>query len=106
MVSWPSLSRYQNLCETHVFARLAREGRTTEALAVISALEDKPYNDADVQRTFMGIQEAIAIETRSSNGRSPLREIFTGGPSQNFRRASLGVIIQCFQQITGINIIT
>ncbi|THG95508.1 hypothetical protein EW026_g6161 [Hermanssonia centrifuga] len=85
---------------------LAREGRNTEALAVICALEDKPYDDPSVQQTYQGIREAVAIESRDFTGKSPLREIFTGGPNQNFRRAALGVIIQCFQQITGINIIT
>ncbi len=90
----------------HGSIRLAREGRNEEALAVICALEDKPYDDPGVQRTYRGIQEAIAAETHSDTGRSPLREIFTGGPSQNFRRAALGVVNQCLQQITGINIIT
>lgn len=85
---------------------LAKEGRETESLAVICALEDKPHDDPSVQRTFLGIREAIAVEAQSGAARSPLREIFTGGPSQNFRRAALGVVIQCFQQITGINLIT
>lgn len=86
--------------------RLAKEGRNAEALAVICALEDKPYDDASVQQTFLGIQEAVAVESGASSGRSPLREVFTGGRSQNFRRAFLGVVNQCFQQITGINLIT
>ncbi|KAI0796543.1 general substrate transporter [Abortiporus biennis] len=85
---------------------LAKEGRYAEALAVVSALEDKPFNDTSVQQTFAGIREAVVTETQSSSERSPLREVFTGGRSQNFRRAALGVINQCFQQITGINIIT
>lgn len=34
-------------------------------------------------------------------GKSNLQELFHNGPSQNFRRAALGVVIQCFQQITG-----
>lgn len=76
-----------------------------EALAVIAALEDKHHTDPSVQRTYLGIQEAIAVETRKSTGKSAVAEIFTGGPSQNFWRASLGVIAQCFQQITGINLI-
>ncbi|KAI0347352.1 general substrate transporter [Trametopsis cervina] len=84
---------------------LANRGRNIEALAVICALEDKPHTDPHVQQTFLGIKEAVAIESKS-NGRSPLRDIFTGGPTQNFRRATLGVVIQCFQQITGINLIT
>lgn len=46
------------------------------------------------------------METHFSDDSSPLREIFTGGRSQNFRRAFLGVVVQCFQQITGINLIT
>ena len=86
--------------------RLAKEGRNVEALAVICALEDKPHDDASVQQTFLGIQEAVAVENGASSDRSPLREIFTGGRSQNFRRAFLGVVNQCFQQITGINLIT
>ena len=56
--------------------------------------------------TYHAIKEAVAAETHFGNDSSPLREIFTGGPSQNFRRAFLGVVVQCFQQITGINIIT
>ena len=73
---------------------------------MICALEDKEYTAPSVQHTFLGIREAIAIEERKGSDRSPLREIFTQGPSQNFRRAALGVVIQCFQQITGINLIT
>ena len=56
--------------------------------------------------TYHAIKEAVAAETHFGNDSSPLREIFTGGPSQNFRRAFLGVVVQCFQQITGINLIT
>lgn len=85
---------------------LAGQGREKEALAVICALEDKEYMDPSVQHTFLGIREAVAIESHSSSGRSPLRDCFTNGPSQNFRRTALGVVVQCFQQITGINLIT
>ena len=86
--------------------RLAKEGRDAEALAVICALEDKEYTEPSVQQTYLGIKEAIAAESRTTTGKSNLGDLFTGGPNQNFRRAALGVIIQCFQQITGINIIT
>lgn len=86
---------------------LAKHGRDAEALAVISALEDKDYRSESVQLTYHGIREAIAAETRNgSSDKSALREVFTNGRSQNFRRAFLGVVNQCFQQITGINIIT
>jgi len=85
---------------------LAKHGRNAEALAVIAALDDKPYTAESVQQTYHGIREAIIAESSMGTGKSALREIFTGGRSQNFRRAFLGVVNQCFQQITGINIIT
>lgn len=59
-----------------------------------------------MQQTYHGIREAIAAESHHGNDSSPLREVFTNGRSQNFRRAFLGVVVQCFQQITGINLIT
>lgn len=86
--------------------RLAKEGRNVEALAVIAALEGKAYDEPSVRQTYLGIREAVNIESDIPGGHSPVREIFTGGRSQNFRRAFLGVVNQCFQQITGINIIT
>jgi hypothetical protein len=98
---------------------LVKQGRNAEALAVISALDDKPSSDPEVRRTFHAIREAVYIHELSeekpstggsksvaSRGKVSLKELFTGGPSQNFRRASLGIVIQCFQQITGINLIT
>jgi len=93
---------------------LLKANRPAEAMALISALEDKPPSDENVQRTFHAIKEAVLIEelgsdrygTAQKSGRASLLELFTGGRSQNFRRVSLGVAIQCFQQITGINIIT
>ncbi|KZT20815.1 general substrate transporter [Neolentinus lepideus HHB14362 ss-1] len=83
---------------------LVKNGRTAEALAVISALDDRPPSDPGVQRTFLGIREAVAME--GGVGKASLKELFHGGPSQNFRRACLGIVNQCFQQITGINLIT
>lgn len=86
--------------------RLAREGRSAEAMEVLCALEDKAHDHPSVQQTFRGIQDAVAAERRSPRDGFPLRHVFTGGPNQNFRRVALGVVSQCFQQITGINLIT
>ncbi|KAG2130874.1 general substrate transporter [Suillus clintonianus] len=97
---------------------LVKQNRNAEAMAVISALENKSPDDAEVQRTYHAIREAVAIEdfgtprgfgdkhATQNLKRSPLRKLLVGGRSQHFRRASLGVINQCFQQITGINLIT
>ncbi|KAI0069118.1 general substrate transporter [Artomyces pyxidatus] len=81
---------------------LVKHGRDAEALAVLSALDDKPYTDPKVQQLYHGIRETIVFDGSSTG----MKELFRGGPGQNFRRASLAVVIQCFQQITGINIIT
>jgi hypothetical protein len=82
-------------------------------MAVISALDDKPISDTEVRRTFHAISEAVAMEggsistgtgtvsERKTRETTPfsLRELFTGGRSQNFRRVMLGIVIQCFQQV-------
>ncbi|KAK0242845.1 general substrate transporter [Armillaria nabsnona] len=86
---------------------LIKVGRKAEALAVISALEDKPINDPEVRQTFKAINEAVEIEEGNTpSGKVELKEILTGGRGQNFRRVVLGVVVQAFQQLTGINLIT
>ncbi|KAG2034710.1 general substrate transporter [Suillus americanus] len=92
-----------------VVIRLVKQNRNAEAIAVISALENKSPDDAEVQRTYHAIREAVAIEdfgTSSGIGgkhprqnlkRSPLRKLLVGGRSQHFRRASLGTIL--FQRL-------
>ena len=86
---------------------LVKHGHDAEAIAVIAALDDKPFTNHEVQLLYHGIRDALLIEGQSDvDGEANLSELFTGGLSQNFRRASLGVIVQCFQQITGINLIT
>lgn len=87
---------------------LFKAGRKAEALAVIAALEDKPVTDEHVRTTFRGIREAVELESPGvdKDAKAELKELFTGGPSQNFRRVCLGIVVQCFQQITGINLIT
>jgi len=75
-----------------------KANRPAEVMAVVSALADRPTSDPDVQRTFNGIREAVAMEG-SKAAQISYKELFTGGRSQNFRRIALGVVIQCFQQV-------
>ena len=86
--------------------RLAKEGRTEEAMEVLCALEDKSPDDPSVQQTFRGIQEAVAADKHGLADGPVIKRIFTGGPGQNFQRITLGVASQCLQQISGINLIT
>ena len=82
---------------------LVKQGRHAEALAVISALDDKPIENADVQRTYLGIHEAISVEDKFA--KTGMGELLTHGRSQNFRRATLGIVSQMFQQISGCNLV-
>jgi hypothetical protein len=92
-----------DFCETDQNPRLVKRGRNAEAMAVISAMEDKPPTDSEVQRTYHGIREAVAVETSSQGS---LRELTTGGRSQNFRRTVIAVVFMMMQQLTGINLVT
>jgi MFS family permease len=78
---------------------LAAKGRHAEALAVLAALEGRSVDDQKVLRTWTGICDAVATE---AEGGFSFGELFTHGKMQNFRRTMLGIMAQCFQQISGI----
>lgn len=91
----------------HLF-RLLKSGQSAHAMAVISALEDKSPEDTKVQQIFLAIREAVELEEGASldvegkgkrSKKVSLKELFSGGRGQNFRRVALGVVIQCFQQV-------
>ncbi|EGO01349.1 hypothetical protein SERLA73DRAFT_134717 [Serpula lacrymans var. lacrymans S7.3] len=101
---------------------LMKHGHEAEAMAVISAFEDKPPSDPGVQLTFHAIREAVEKEGRvtpptnhkisehktaidKGGDNVSLKELFGGGRSQNARRVVLAFTSQCFQQITGINVV-
>lgn len=77
---------------------LVSKGRHAEALAVLAALDGTTVTDPLVQKTWRGIVDAV----RHSAGDFAIKELFTHGKSQHFRRTMLGVGAQCFQQISGI----
>lgn len=77
---------------------LAAKGRHAECIAVLAALDGTTVDDPVVQKTWRGIVEA----TYQSAGEFELKELFTHGKSQHFRRTLLGMGAQCFQQISGI----
>ena len=81
---------------------LASKGRHAEALAVLAALDGTTVDDPVVQKTWRGIVDAIA----HSAGDFEIKQLFTHGKSQHFRRMMLGVAAQCFQQISGIKYVS
>jgi len=78
---------------------LAAKGKHAEALSVLAALAGTSTDDRKVLQTFHGICDAVAAE--QSTGFS-MKELLSHGKGQNFRRTLLGVLAQCFQQISGI----
>jgi hypothetical protein len=69
---------------------LVSKGRHAEALAVLAALDGTTVDDPLVQKTWRGIVDAV----RHSAGDFALKELFTHGKSQHFRRTMLGVAAQ------------
>lgn len=73
------------------------KGRHEEAIAVLAVLDDKDVHDEDVLSTWKGIVDSAA----QSEGEFAFKELFHHGRMQHFRRTALGVLVQCFQQISG-----
>ncbi|KAG0664414.1 hypothetical protein C6P46_001459 [Rhodotorula mucilaginosa] len=73
-----------------------REGRATLA---------RIYETDEHSEHINGLVDAMdSAAAQVANSR--FKDIFTHGPTQNFRRASLGFVAQILQQITGINLIS
>ncbi|KAL2004758.1 hypothetical protein VTN00DRAFT_3286 [Thermoascus crustaceus] len=83
---------------------LIMRGRHTEARDVTARLVGKPEDDPAVEEELRNINEALEVQSR--DGGFKMRELLTNGPSQNFRRTTLAMVAQFFQQICGINLIT
>ncbi len=80
---------------------LLLKGREQEAREVMSALDELPLDDPEIDLKVQEVKQSLAIVKNVK-----LSDIFTNGPSRNFHRATLGFISQMFQQISGINLIT
>lgn len=77
---------------------LAHHKDIGQATHVLARLLDTTEDDTRVQESRAEILEALELESGGS-----LREIFTSGGQQNFRRMLLGVGALYFQQMSGIN---
>lgn len=76
-------------------------GREEEALKVLSALNDLPKDSHDVRQEFLQIKDAVIEMSKGSFGSA-----FTMGDYRHVHRTCLAVLLQVFQQMTGINLIT
>lgn len=82
---------------------LVANGQHEEAVAVLAALDGTSVYEPEVQEIYQGIVDAVHLEEGSG---FKLSDLLHNGKSQNFRRTLLGILAQCFQQISGINLIT
>lgn len=67
---------------------LAAKGRHAEAIAVLAALQNSPVDDPEVLRTWTGIVELNA----QSVGDFAIKELWSHGTTQHFRRTMLGIL--------------
>lgn len=80
---------------------LMLKGREREARHVLAALDEVPENDPIVDLKVDEIKEGLAV----THGVG-LRDLFRQGRGHYFHRTALAFVIQMFQQISGINLIT
>lgn len=80
---------------------LMLRGKEQEARRVLSALDDVPLDDPSIDVHVTEIKQSIELSSSSK----PF-DIFKQGPNHNFHRTALAFVIQMFQQISGINLIT
>lgn len=76
---------------------LIANGRMDEAKQILHALEGNEANKEDVETEARIISDNI----RKAGQQAGLRELFTNGKTQNFRRMLIGASGQFFQQFTG-----
>jgi sugar porter (SP) family MFS transporter len=72
-------------------------GREDEALRVLSALNDLPKDSHDVRQEFLQIKDAVIEMSKGSFGSA-----FSMGDYRHIHRT----VLQMFQQMTGINLVT
>ena len=79
--------------------RYISKGRFAEGQRVVASLVDDDITGAATQAQTRMIIDSI--EQTAALGKPRISQLFTNGPSQNFRRMMIGALSQCFQQIGG-----
>ncbi|KAH8821905.1 hexose carrier protein, partial [Xylogone sp. PMI_703] len=82
---------------------LVLKDRTNEAQQIIARLLAKPTDDQEVRDSLALIVDAVEWERKTQ--KPGLREIFSGGRQQTFRRIVLGAGPSFMQQVGGTNVI-
>lgn len=80
---------------------LVLKGREEEARKVMASLDEIDINDKEIDVKIAEIKASLNAAAKVG-----LKDLIIQGPERNFHRTALGFIIQMFQQISGINLIT
>ena len=119
MGSYPNLRNGQCLCQLHVSSPhpyvllqiclpespryLLLKGRTDAARVALGRLMTLPANSEGVDKECRDISEALAVEMTNNSG--SYRDCFRNNKDRNGFRTWTGVMLQGWQQLTGINFI-
>ncbi|EMC96685.1 hypothetical protein BAUCODRAFT_486044 [Baudoinia panamericana UAMH 10762] len=76
-------------------------GREDEALNVLSALNDVDRNEHQVRQEFLQIKDAVIEMAKGGT-----RDVFSMGDYRHLHRVILAFVLQIFQQMSGINLVT
>ncbi|SCU85709.1 LADA_0D09142g1_1 [Lachancea dasiensis] len=79
---------------------LMSRGRNQDALEVLAKLDDLPMDDDAIVAEATLIRDAV---NRFRHEKRSIKDLFTGGNSQNLQRALIAASTQFFQQFTGCN---
>lgn len=80
---------------------LMQNDRHEEAREVVAAIADAPLHDEQVSQTLLDIKRAIRDDTEG--GPLKLKEFWSHGRLQNWRRMLIIILIEIMQQFTGSN---
>lgn len=80
---------------------LILQGREQAALEVLSALNERSFEDPYVQNEFTAIKDTILEMSKGT-----FADMFTMDRNRHFHRTALAFMAQVFQQVSGINLIT
>lgn len=76
--------------------------RNEEAATILAALNGESRNDPSLTTQLANLREAIRASGQLEN-KTTFKDLFTGGPTQHFRRMILGFSSQMMQQLSGCN---
>lgn len=80
---------------------LVMKGRSAEAIEILSILDDAPLDDPQVRSDMAEIEAAVELMQAVS-----MRDLVSMDENRHLHRTILAFVVQCFQQISGINLIT